>query len=255
MTDWQEVDDMGLNKPHSSVVGDIVRETYRWIVEGGGSPDHEVYNPVNFYNIIPAKRFFMRLNNPRDFTVNPEHLPLNVDVRAISYFNRQVLTETTKIDWNALPREFEERKLPSEVHAKSIFYNGEKIIHTRTQNVGRGRPDIRTVLNILPEYKTQPWEIAIDSLDAIWNGDSFSGEGAEDLGVPVTQELRQLQIMSQEQQQQIRMLQRPELMFKMGTAYIVARRAHHAGVLKMNTGTLLQHLGKAVQTNLVLKKD
>ena len=239
---------MSRDPVRNSILGDLVRETYRFINEGDGSSGHEVISPVDGYKPVRARDFFIKYGD-NNFLVAFERLPFDLNVKSVLTRGPRVLAETTQVDiegWRNALREYgAEAEIPENV--KSARYDGSIVVKTHTENVARlPEFDMRTLLKVQPRYGTHQWNVALEAMDCLDNGSAYDasrsdvGQDEEELveipdSMNMSQEMRME--MRQKMQRLLNRVQVPILSMRLNQ-YNIARRALGARVLKMNNAQL-----------------
>lgn len=240
-----------------SLLGDIVRETYRFVREGRASPNHIVRSPVNEYQDVLAKDYFKIYGkNNQNFAVKQARLPQNFDVKAVHYHNSRVVVETSRVDFEGLGESLRESNVPVEIKGKSAYIKEEKIIKSLTQDVGRGEtPDIRTVMWLLPDQRSRNSELAIrvlDTLEAEGNYLSNADLGSLREQIEHARDPRLRLVLQQRMEQELQIAQRARLILSLQGGYRLARRIALSKILRMNNPQLAEHLRREAAKNPVI---
>ncbi|MEK6918036.1 MAG: hypothetical protein AABW51_03745 [Nanoarchaeota archaeon] len=164
-----------------SMLGDLVRTFYDFLYDGKGNPNYLVVDPADMYNSVKASDLFQPLSRRRGgFLVRSERLPFSPEVRAVVSWGRNVMLETSKVDFGEWSKELVLNKVLVHIpeKQKSVYYLGESelpLIKTRTQNVrtGKGEKDLRTALTICPDYGSRELDIATEAIDVLYNQSCF----------------------------------------------------------------------------------
>lgn len=245
-----------------SCLGHIVKEFYVFLNEGACNPRHQVYLNRESYKSTDASQFFYQIRrggrDANDFLVRQERLPLDPNIRSIASKHGRVLIETSKIDFSKLESIVKEEGIKTEiaeVKGRTIWYGGEKIIETRTQNAypkkAPGEKDMRTLITMLPGYQEKGWDKAMKVVDLIDNRScfiepdetTFYGKSIGEL------KLLQQQVLTQEQRMQmlqaLQQIQVPILALQMRLSpYLIARMSYLQRILKMNTAEVEDYVKK-----------
>lgn len=248
-------------KGHPTLFGEIIRSFYSFLNEGDRSPMYELYSPVDD-KVIPAQDFvgLYMVKGSAVFAVKPNKLPLTSDIYGVVSVGDRVRIETPRLSASDLERVLRDNLSPAEVHGRSIDLNHSRIITTYSKNVGRlPKSDQRTSYKIIPDYKTEAWEIAMDVLDYLFNESCFDRENEEQSTSPARAlepkiEMRQEMRMSQLQIMKLRLKQFPALSLSM--RQMPHQNAYHgaiAPVVRMNAGALRAHLENQARRNPAIK--
>jgi hypothetical protein len=240
----------------TSVLGDVVRSVYDFL-SGERTPRKMVKSPVHFGENIPAREFLREYGygESRGYVVKQEHLPGDTNVCAILTKQDRVVLETSRVNLEGLQSLLREDNNPAVVKGKSIFYNGHPVITTRTQNVARlPTRDVRTVLTILPPYKSLDLGVALEVIDDLDNGGCyFDLEGRPSEGeTSIAKSDPRMEL----DQQMLQVLQQRQVpMLALQQSPVLRRIIRASRILKMNVGELGAFVKREAGLNPALKVD
>ncbi|MBR9691800.1 hypothetical protein GOV06_03350 [Candidatus Woesearchaeota archaeon] len=238
-----------------TVLGNVLREVAEYM--GRKPREGKISSPANGYDSVSPSEFFMGYPkaNPRLYIVRQEHLPFDPNIKAISSTGSRLLLETSKVDHEKWGDCLEESVMQAYIKEgqKTVQLDETPIIKTRTQNVAEEGINMRTLLTILPRYRTADFEEAIGAIDEMyakgcfledltqkegWGGSQTpDGERVQELKM----ELRQVQTMALSREQL------PILTLKqIPTTYMIRKRIFNAKILRMNTPELEAYLKKII---------
>ena len=249
----KSLQERGFREGHT--VGDTIRQLYKFINEGNCSPDFMIVSPAEIYEEMPAKDFFGswgRKNcKPMGYMIIPKRLQWISDIRAIvSRGRKKISIETSKLDLEKLSQSNGFEKLGVDIQGRQIFHKGEKIIQTYTKNAARlPLVDVRTISTFLPDYGDRDLDMALDTVDHIFNYNCFeeTSQKHSPQALVTAQKLSQVQLLTQEMRQELRqsldVIQVPKLIMGLQqNPYLVARTAFKARILQMNNTELNEYL-------------
>ena len=230
-----------------SDIGRIVCTVYDFLENGKDDKSYLVDSPLAIWSDpMYASEFFYQTRN-NNYVVKPDHLPLDPNIRSVLTLGDNVLIEFGRVDFGRLSEALDSYESPSIVRGASVFYEGEKILNSRTQNAnpkgGLNEIDMRTLVSILPTYQTHEWGEAMRVIDNLYNQNCFKQSG--DFGVFTRQELRQE--MTQKMIRDLRQQQKPVLGLRPVTKWTIAKRIHYAKILEMNNRQLGDFARRLIQ--------
>jgi hypothetical protein len=245
-------------EPERSALGNIVREIYYFAYEGNYNLDHQVSSLVEGENIKAREYFQFWGKDGKNFIVKPDHIPYDPNIRAILFKGGKALIETTRVDFKDLSDRLSEIRSDAEVRGASIYSGEQKLIKTRTQNVGSfENQDRRTLLTIVIPYGEAEFDTALEVVDCLDNQSCYNLDYAHQLVQDFAssgggQEQRQVQNMRLEQE--ISQLQVPKLALEVEMGLQVTYRTKHAQMLRMSSKELQRHISKEVKDNPFLER-
>lgn len=247
-----------LIEPDRSVLGDIVRELYRFAYEGEYKPSYKMVSPSKSNEEVIARDFVAQIGS-KSFVVKPDHLPFDPHVRAVLVRNGHVLLETSRIDFNELETALNEYGSHANVKGTSLFYNDTQIIKTRTQNAlpGSSRIDMRTLTKIIAPYASEEWNGACSVIDCMDQDNTYhtrylpeSIQQSFYSGTPKLDLIQEPQLLQEMQQ-----LQTPKLAVLLSQNFLRAMKLQHFQRLKRGLTELRNHVNEQLKHNPALEES